>query len=107
MIIELMSFSWIEGQEEEEDLESLDKATKIMNYVFLTFAVILQSAFFLKFKCKVDKAAIFILVVYLVVFMSRIWLNGLTYNLVDIIQPICTTLVYATLLYYLFEMAFI
>ena len=54
------------------DLEALDKATKVMNFVLLGVTVILQSLFFLKFKLKVDKAAIFILLVYLVVFLMLI-----------------------------------
>jgi intracellular septation protein A len=89
------------------DLEALRKATKVMNFVFLGVTVILQSLFFLKFKLKVDKAAIFILIVYLAVFLSRIWLDGVTYSIADIIQPICTTLVYAALLYFMFEMALV
>ena len=89
------------------DILALEAATKIMNYLFLGITVLLQILFYMKFKFKVDKASIFILFVYLVVFLSRILLDGSTFTPVDFIQPICTTLVYAALLYYLFEMAYV
>lgn len=85
----------------------LEDAAFYISLSGIIIAVIFQSAFFIRFKFKVDISAILILLVYLAVFIARAFFNKKEYSGIGNVQPICVTLIWGVLLYYLFEMAYI
>ncbi len=63
---------------------NIDKANFIISIIGMTLALIFQVIFFYRFKFKADKAAILILLTYLVVITLRVFQYGEMYTGFDL-----------------------
>lgn len=94
----------------EDQLGTFRQAVLVINYTDFGITVTLQTLFFLKFlrhRC-IDSGAYFILLAYLVVSTSRLFLDSTDfYSGLDYIQPVAGSIIWIMLLFFIYEMAFV
>ena len=73
----------------------------------MCLAVPLQSLVLLRFKFRLDQSALFVMFTYLAVMVSRVFSGTSNYSILDMINPICSTLIWGALLFFVFEMRYI
>ena len=79
----------------------------IINLSAFSISLVLQSAFFLRFRFNCDRAALLILLLYLSVTGFRTLISKLLYKTLDlIITPATTTIIYSLLYFFVFEMSY-
>jgi hypothetical protein len=86
------------------DYKILDEANFYINIVSICITLPLASLLLIKFRFKLDKSAIFILLVYLVANFSRLFAKSANYSFFDMINPICSSMVWCTLMHFVLEM---
>jgi hypothetical protein len=85
----------------------MDQANFIINLGALTLAVPLQACLLVRFRFKLDPSALFVMFTYLAVMLSRVFADKSNYSILDMINPICSTLIWGALLFFTFEMRYI
>lgn len=86
------------------DYKQLDKANFTINLTTFGISFPLALALFCKYGLKLDKSAIFILSTFLFANFSRMFDPSSNYSILDMIIPICSTLVWGALLHFVLEM---
>lgn len=84
--------------------KQLDNINFVINVTSFCITLPLASALFWKYGLKLDKSAIFILLTYLIANFSREFTSSSNYSIIDMIVPVCSTLVWGALLHFVFEM---
>ena len=86
-----------------------EETTQLLNIIVASLAIIFQSLFFIRFKFKVDKAAILILLSDLIVSIIRCIQYGQkkSCSTLDYLQPFASNIKWVFLIYFLFEMSYI
>lgn len=84
------------------DINQLSDLNEYINIVVCSIGSILLFSYLIRFKFRIDLSALFILLTYEIVMFFRIFLLD-----ADYIQPIGATLIWAGLLYFVFEMRYI
>jgi hypothetical protein len=89
-------------------VNTLTEINRIINVATFTLSLIMQTAFFLRFKFKADRAATSILLIYLAVNGFRIAVNKNLFGIIDIlVTPTTTVLIFSLLYFFVFEMSYI
>ena len=86
------------------DYKQLDKVNTAINITSFCFTLPLAVVLFWKYGFKLDKSAIFILSTYLFANFSREFTSSSNYSIIDMINPICSTLIWGVLLHVVLEM---
>ena len=84
--------------------KQLDNINFVINVTSFCITLPLASGLFWKYGLKLDKSAIFILLTYLIANFSREFTSTSNYSIIDMIVPVCSTLIWGALLHFVFEM---
>lgn len=89
------------------DYKQLDKVNFTLNLTTFGISLPLALALFIKYGLKLDKSAIFIISTFLFANFSRLFTSTSNYSILDMINPICSTLIWGALLHFVLEMRYI
>ena len=89
-------------------VNTLHDVNKYINIATFSISVLLQGAFLIRFKFKADKAALGILLTYLIVDAIRIFIPTILYNGYDLlIAPFATSAILGMQYLFVFELSFV
>ncbi len=86
------------------DYKQLDTINFSINVTAFCITAPLVLALFFKYRFKIDKSALLILLTYLIANFVREFSSSSNYSILDMIVPICSTLVWGALLHFVLEM---
>lgn len=94
---------------ESPEYPFLDVFERYLNtYFIFPVSLLLSLLFLIRFKFKrLDKAACIITLAYLISFTGRVFIEGEGHQYRDIILPVGSIIIYASLIYFTFEMGYI